>query len=53
VHFTVTVDGHAKIGSTASPGFWRDQYAGLAGFNLRDLTEIARLQVGQMFSAGF
>jgi L-2-hydroxyglutarate oxidase len=53
VHFTVTVDGHAKIGPTAIPAFWREQYAGLAGFSVRDLAEIARLQLGLLFSAGF
>ena len=26
VHFTVTVDGRAKIGPTAIPAFWREQY---------------------------
>jgi L-2-hydroxyglutarate oxidase LhgO len=53
VHFTVTVDGHAKIGPTAIPAFWREQYAGLEGLNLRDLAEIARLQFGLLFLAGF
>ena len=53
VHFTVTVDGHAKIGPTAIPAFWREQYAGLEGFNFRDLAEIARRQIGLLFSAGF
>ncbi len=53
VHFTVTVDGHAKIGPTAIPAFWREQYAGLAGFDARDLAEIAALQCGLLFSAGF
>ena len=53
VHFTVTVDGHAKIGPTAIPAFWREQYAGLSGFSLRDLAEIARLQLGLLFFAGF
>jgi L-2-hydroxyglutarate oxidase LhgO len=53
VHFTVTVDGHAKIGPTAIPAFWREQYAGVRGFSLRDLGEIARLQLGLLFSAGF
>jgi L-2-hydroxyglutarate oxidase LhgO len=53
VHFTVTVDGHAKIGPTAIPAFWREQYAGLSGFNLRDLAEIARLQLGLLLWAGF
>ena len=53
VHFTVTVDGHAKIGPTAIPAFWREQYAGLTGFDLRDLAEIAALQCGLLVSAGF
>ncbi|MCX7412414.1 MAG: L-2-hydroxyglutarate oxidase [Planctomycetia bacterium] len=53
VHFTVTVDGHAKIGPTAIPAFWREQYAGLGGFSLRDAAEIARLQLGLLFFAGF
>jgi len=53
VHFTVTVDGHAKIGPTAIPAFWREQYAGLSGFDVRDLAEIAALQCGLLFSAGF
>ena len=53
VHFTVTVDGHAKIGPTAIPAFWREQYAGLQGFNLSDVVEITRLQFGLLFFAGF
>jgi len=53
VHFTVTVDGRAKIGPTAIPAFWREQYAGLAALSLRDFAEIARLQLGLLFSAGF
>ena len=53
VHFTVTVDGHAKIGPTAIPAFWREQYAGLSGFDARDLAEIIALQSGLLVSAGF
>jgi L-2-hydroxyglutarate oxidase LhgO len=53
VHFTVTVDGHAKIGPTAIPAFWREQYAGTAGFNVRDLGEIACLQLNLLLFAGF
>lgn len=26
VHYTVTVDGKVKIGPTATPGFWRENY---------------------------
>ena len=53
VHFTVTVDGRTKIGPTAIPAFWREQYAGLSGFSLRDYAEIVRRQVGLLFLAGF
>ena len=53
VHFTVTVDGHAKIGPTAIPAFWREQYEGLGRLSLRDLAEIARLQLGLLVWAGF
>lgn len=40
VHFTVTVDGHAKIGPTAIPALWREQYQGYGGFKLGEFAEI-------------
>jgi len=42
VHFTVTVDGRAKIGPTAIPAFWREHYGGLRGFNPRESFSILR-----------
>ena len=33
VHLTVTVDGRAKIGPTAIPALWREDYGGLSGFS--------------------
>ncbi|MDA1330647.1 MAG: L-2-hydroxyglutarate oxidase [Chloroflexi bacterium] len=53
VHFTVTADGHAKIGPTALPAFWREQYAGFSGFNLQDLAEIAILQTSLLAQSNF
>jgi L-2-hydroxyglutarate oxidase LhgO len=41
VHFTVTVDGHVKIGPTATPAFWREQYSGFSGFRLGEFAQIA------------
>ncbi len=43
VHLTVTVDGLAKIGPTAIPALWREDYGGLHGLTLRDVAEVARL----------
>jgi L-2-hydroxyglutarate oxidase len=40
VHFTKTVDGHVKIGPTAIPAFWRENYDFRNRFELREFTEI-------------
>lgn len=40
VHFTVTVNGHAKIGPTAIPALWREQYQGYRGFKFFEFAEI-------------
>jgi len=53
VHFTITVDGHAKIGPTAIPAFWREQYDGTKRFRIAELREILLRQFGLLFSAQF
>ncbi|MGC8500956.1 MAG: FAD-dependent oxidoreductase, partial [Leptospirillia bacterium] len=40
VHFTIKVDGTVKIGPTAIPAFWRENYGGLSRFDLREAGEI-------------
>jgi len=45
VHLTRTVSGHLKIGPTALPALWREQYGGLRGFRLGDLLEIVPTEV--------
>jgi L-2-hydroxyglutarate oxidase LhgO len=40
VHYTITVDGSIKIGPTAIPAFWRENYKGLANFSFSEFTEI-------------
>lgn len=53
VHYTVTVDGTIKIGPTAIPAFWRENYQGLENFSLGELLEIvgweSRLFAGDRF----
>ncbi|MGH7146643.1 MAG: L-2-hydroxyglutarate oxidase [Nitrospiraceae bacterium] len=51
VHFTVTVDGRTKIGPTAIPAFWREQYEGLAGFSFSEFRDIVRRQAGLLVSS--
>lgn len=40
VHFTITVDGTIKIGPTAIPAFWRENYQGIENFSAREMAEI-------------
>lgn len=40
VHHTVTLDGHAKIGPTAIPCFWREHYKGLRNFRFGEFMEV-------------
>jgi len=40
VHYTITSDGTIKIGPTAIPAFWRENYQGLSRFNFKEIFEI-------------
>ncbi|TMV48597.1 L-2-hydroxyglutarate oxidase [Paenibacillus mesophilus] len=40
VHFTKTVDGSIKIGPTAIPAFWRENYKGFQQFDLMEFIQI-------------
>jgi len=53
VHFTVTTDGHVKIGPTAIPAFWREQYHGWDKFRADECGDIVFRQVGLLASSGF
>ena len=53
VHFTVTAQGTVKIGPTATPAFWREQYQGMENFDSAELFEILFRQAGLFFSSNF
>ncbi|MEK9146232.1 MAG: L-2-hydroxyglutarate oxidase [Elusimicrobiota bacterium] len=53
VHFTVKEDGRVKIGPTAIPAFWREQYKGFDNFSAGELAEILMRQAGLLLSSGF
>lgn len=50
VHVTVTSEGKAKIGPTAIPAFWREQYSGLENFSVHECMD---LMLRQMHLIGF
>ena len=53
VHVTVTVDGHHKIGPTAIPAFWREQYKGMENFKFKELAQMMVLGTQLMTHANF
>lgn len=44
VHFTITAHGDIKIGPTAIPAFWRENYKGLANFKVGEMADIMKWQ---------
>lgn len=53
VHFTLTDQGAIKIGPTAIPALWREQYKGLSRFSAPEFLEIALRQTRLLFSSPF
>ena len=53
VHFTVAASGKAKIGPTAIPGLWREQYAGVENFRWGEFFEVALRGMGLLTNANF
>jgi len=45
VHFNITVGGKIKIGPTAIPAFWRENYKGLSRFRLDELLAILAWEI--------
>ncbi|MCA9479710.1 MAG: L-2-hydroxyglutarate oxidase [Nitrospirales bacterium] len=53
VHVTVTAEKKAKIGPTAIPVLWREQYGGLANFDLGQFCDLSVRQLQLVIGADF
>lgn len=53
VHFTKTVDGSIKIGPTAIPAFWRENYQGMSNFRLKEFINILYYEAKLFFKNSF
>jgi (S)-2-hydroxyglutarate dehydrogenase len=53
VHFTVDVHGQTKIGPTALPAFWREQYEGMENFSFNEFVEIVVREAGLFWNNDF
>jgi len=53
VHYTITVDGTIKIGPTAIPAFWRENYKGFDNFKLNEFFEIISYEIKLFITNAF
>lgn len=53
VHYTITVDGGIKIGPTAIPAFWRENYKGFSNFKIKELLAILGYESKLFFTNAF
>lgn len=53
VHFNITVDGRVKIGPTAIPAFWRENYQGLSQFSFSELIAICAWELKLLITNAF
>jgi L-2-hydroxyglutarate oxidase LhgO len=53
VHFTQTVNGVSKIGPTATPAFWRENYSGFGRFQISEMVQIMSKQVNLFLRNSF
>ncbi|MBW2092043.1 MAG: L-2-hydroxyglutarate oxidase [Deltaproteobacteria bacterium] len=53
VHYTVTVEGRIKIGPTAIPAFWRENYSGFQRFDLAEFIQVLSSETRLLISANF
>jgi L-2-hydroxyglutarate oxidase len=53
VHYTKTVDGTIKIGPTAAPAFWRENYDWKNNFNFQESKEIIALEAKLFLTNAF
>ncbi len=53
VHYTVTVDNIVKIGPTAIPAFWRENYDGISKFKFNELLNILEYETKLFITNAF
>ncbi len=53
VHVTVNVEGVAKLGPTAIPAFWREQYNAHTRFNIKEFMDLSCRQMALLIHSGF
>lgn len=53
VHYTITASEDIKIGPSASPAFWRENYSGFLNFNFNEFLEIIGINIKLFITNSF
>lgn len=53
VHYTITVDGTIKIGPTAIPALWRENYNGINNFDIKEMLSILKYETKLFITNAF
>lgn len=53
VHYTIAVDGKIKIGPTAIPAFWRENYQGFGNFRIDEFADVVKREFGLLWRNDF
>ncbi|MBE0492504.1 MAG: L-2-hydroxyglutarate oxidase [Sulfurospirillum sp.] len=53
VHYTLTIHNEAKIGPTAIPAFWRENYKGFQNFSQEEMREILFFEAKLFYTNAF
>jgi len=53
VHYTITADNTIKIGPTAIPAFWRENYKGFENFKIDEFLEIIKYELKLFITNAF
>ena len=53
VHYTITANEDIKIGPSASPAFWRENYAGFSNFSFEEFLEIIGINIKLFITNSF
>jgi L-2-hydroxyglutarate oxidase LhgO len=53
IHYTLTVEGEGKIGPTAIPALWRENYKGLDNFRAKEMLQILNFEARLFLTNAF
>ncbi len=53
IHYIISINDGIKIGPSASPAFWRENYTGFSNFNIKEFLEIIGISIKLFITNSF